>query len=83
VISLTRSVARQFGPFGVTGNAIAPNAVMTKMLDYWDDEKKKAMSDKVPVRRLGTVEDMSALIRFLSTDESSFITGETVNINGG
>jgi 3-oxoacyl-[acyl-carrier protein] reductase len=56
---------------------------MTKMMEYWDDEKKKAMSDKIPVRRLGTVEDMSALIRFLSTDEPSFITGETVNINGG
>ena len=83
VISLTRSVARQLGPFGVTCNAIAPHAVMTKMMEYWDDEKKKMMSDKIPVRRLGTIEDMSSLIRYLTSDEASFITGETVNINGG
>ncbi len=83
VISLTRSVARQLGPFGITCNAIAPHAVMTKMMEYWDADKKQQIADKIPVRRLGTVEDMSALIRFLSSDESSFITGETVNINGG
>jgi 3-oxoacyl-[acyl-carrier protein] reductase len=83
VISLTRSVARQLGPFGVTSNAVAPHAIMTGMMSYWDDAKKKSISDKIPVRRLGTVEDVSALIRFLASDEASFINGETVNINGG
>jgi len=83
VISLTRSVARQLGPFGITCNAIAPHAVMTKMMQYWDEEKKQAMADKIPVKRLGTVEDMSNLMLFLASDESSFINGETVNINGG
>ena len=83
VITLTRSVARQLGPFGITCNALAPHAVMTKMMAYWDDGKKKAMSDKIPVRRLSTVEDMSNLALFLASDEASFITGETVNINGG
>ena len=83
VISLTRSVARQLGPFGVTCNAIAPHAVMTKMMSYWNDEKKKGFAEKIPVRRLGTIEDMSHLMLFLASDESSFINGETVNINGG
>jgi 3-oxoacyl-[acyl-carrier protein] reductase len=83
VISLTRSVARQLGPFGVTCNAIAPHAVMTEMMKYWDDEKKKRAADAIPVRRLGTVEDISHLICFLSSDDASFINGETVNINGG
>jgi len=46
-------------------------------------KKKKSMSDMIPVRRLGTEADMSSLIRYLSSDEASFITGETVNINGG
>ena len=44
VITLTRSVARQLGPYGVTCNAIAPHAVMTKMMEYWDDEKKNEMA---------------------------------------
>jgi 3-oxoacyl-[acyl-carrier protein] reductase len=83
VITLTRSMARALGPFGVTVNAIAPHAVMTTMMSYWDDEKKKSISDRIPVRRLGTVEDMSHLMMFLASDESSFITGETININGG
>ena len=83
VISLTRSTARQLGPYGITANAIAPHAVLTRMMSYWDDSKKRSMAEKIPLRRLGTVEDISHLIRFLASDESSFITGETVNINGG
>ena len=83
VISLTRSVARELGPFGITCNAIAPHAVMTKMMAYWDQEKRDAIAAKIPVRRLGTVEDMSSLLRYLASEQASFITGETVNINGG
>jgi 3-oxoacyl-[acyl-carrier protein] reductase len=83
VISLTRSTARQLGPFGITCNAIAPHAVMTEMMRYWDEEKEKRMAETIPVRRLGTVQDISYLMMFLASDEASFITGETVNINGG
>lgn len=83
VISLTRSVARQLGPFGITCNALAPHAVMTRMMAYWDEERKAAMAAKIPVRRLSTPKDMSHLALFLASDEAGFITGETVNINGG
>lgn len=83
VISLTRSTARQLGPYGITCNAIAPHAVMTEMMKYWDEEKKQRMAETIPVKRLGTVQDMSYLMMFLASDEASFITGETVNINGG
>jgi 3-oxoacyl-[acyl-carrier protein] reductase len=83
VISLTRSVARQLGPFGITCNAIAPHAVMTTMMQYWPEEKKQAMAEKIPVRRLGTPQDMSSLMCFLASDKAGFINGETVNINGG
>jgi 3-oxoacyl-[acyl-carrier protein] reductase len=83
VISLTRSVARQLGPFGVTCNSVSPHAVMTEMMKYWTDDKKKKAADAIPVRRLGTVEDISHLICFLCSDDASFINGEAVNINGG
>ena len=83
VISLTRSVARELGPWGITCNAIAPHAVMTQMMEYWDQEKRDEIAARIPVRRLGTVDDMSSLLRYLASDEASFITGETVNINGG
>jgi 3-oxoacyl-[acyl-carrier protein] reductase len=83
VISLTRSVARQLGPFGVTCNAVAPHAVMTDLMRYWDGPKKKDIAGRIPVRRLGTDEDISALISFLASDGAGYINGETVNINGG
>ena len=76
-------MARQLGPFGVTCNGVAPHAVMTEMMKYWTDEKKKKAADAIPVRRLGTVEDIAHLICFLASDDSAFINGETVNINGG
>jgi len=83
VMSITRSVARQLGPHGITCNAVAPHAIMTPMMTYWDDAKKHSISDKIPVRRLGTPSDVSRAVLFLAADESSFINGEVVNINGG
>jgi 3-oxoacyl-[acyl-carrier protein] reductase len=83
VISLTRSVARQLGPFGITCNAIAPHAVMTEMMKYWTEEKKKRAASAIPVRRLGTCEDIAHLVCFLASDDAAYINGETVNINGG
>jgi 3-oxoacyl-[acyl-carrier protein] reductase len=53
------------------------------MMEYWDEEKKAAAAALIPVRRLGTVEDMSSLMMFLASAESGFINGETININGG
>ena len=52
VISLTRSMARELGPFGVTVNAIAPHAIMTKMMSYWTEEKKRREAEKIPVKDL-------------------------------
>lgn len=83
VISMTRSVARQLGPFGITCNGIAPHAVMTAMMHYWDDAKKQSIADKIPVKRLGTEEDMASLMCYLASEETGFINGETININGG
>ena len=51
MISLTRSVARQLGPFGITCNALAPQPSATRMMAYWDEERKAAMAAKIPVRR--------------------------------
>jgi 3-oxoacyl-[acyl-carrier protein] reductase len=83
VMSLTRSVARQLGQFGVNVNAVAPHAVMTDMMRYWDGERKKRVADQIPLRRLASAEDISSVILFLASEKSSFITGETINVNGG
>lgn len=83
VISLTRSAARQLGPYNINVNAVAPHAVMTPMMHYWDDEKKKQATSLIPLRRLSTPKDVASVIVFLATEGSSFITGETINVNGG
>jgi len=82
-MTVTKSVARELGPFGITSNAVAPHAIMTKMMSYWDEDKKRNAAEKIPVKRLGTVQDVSNLIMFLSSEDASFINGETININGG
>ena len=83
IITLTKSLARQLGPYGINVNAIAPHAIMTSIMNGWDEEKKNKMKELIPVRRLGTVKDVSSVVLFLLSDASAFITGETININGG
>ncbi len=80
---LTKSLARRLGPSGINVNAIAPHAVITPMMDYWDDEKRERMRKEIPVRRLGTPKDVAAAALFLVSDESDYITGQIIGVNGG
>jgi 3-oxoacyl-[acyl-carrier protein] reductase len=80
---LTKSLARQLGPFGINVNAVAPHAVITPMLDYWKGEKRELMKEMIPVRRLGTPHDVAVASLFLVSDEASFITGQILGVNGG
>lgn len=83
IATLTKSLARQLGPFGINVNAVAPHAIDTPMMKYWDEKKRKQASEALPVRRLGTPEDIAAIVTFLASDEASFITGQIINVDGG
>jgi len=80
---LTKSLARQLGPFGINVNAVAPHAIITPMIDYWDQKKRDEMKERIPVRRLGTPRDVAVAVLFLVSDEADFITGQIINVNGG
>ena len=81
--SMTRKLAYDFAPFGIRVNSICPGPVETDMSLQWtEDYRKKVLAD-VPLRRLGTGEDIANLAVFLASDLSGFITGESININGG
>jgi 3-oxoacyl-[acyl-carrier protein] reductase len=80
---LTKSLARQLGPFGINVNAVAPHAIITPMMDYWDQKKRDEMKERIPVRRLGTPRDVAVAVLFLVSDEANFITGQIINVNGG
>ena len=83
IIGLTKSVAREVASRNVTVNAIAPGFIDTKMTQVLTDEVKTAMLKQIPMARLGLPEDVAKLVLFLSGDDSSYITGQVVSINGG
>ena len=86
----TRTLALELGPFGVNVNAIAPGFIVTDMTDATarrvgvePEEYRKAAAERTPVRRVGYPEDIAAAAAFLCSDEASFITGQTLYVDGG
>lgn len=83
VVELTRSMALELGP-KIRVNAICPGFILTPMQEAeYTLKMRKEFSDKLPLRKLGTPEDVAALFAFLASDESAFITGESIVIDGG
>ncbi len=83
VICLTKQLARELGPHGITANAVAPGRIDTPMIHLASDEENEAFRLRTPLGRLGTPEDVAGAVVFLASDEASFITGEIVDVNGG
>jgi 3-oxoacyl-[acyl-carrier protein] reductase len=86
VIVMARRLAREFGGYGITVNAIAPSFADTDLLTDLNldtPEKRNATAQLNVVKRLATPEDIANAVLFLASDASSFITGETINVNGG
>ncbi len=80
---LTRSLALEIASRGVTVNAVAPGFINTEILDSIDQEKLQAMTKNIPIGRMGDVEDIANIVSFLASDESSYITGQVLHVNGG
>ena len=84
LINLTRSVAKIYSKHGITSNAISPGLVATAMAeDELSTEAGKEKVKGIPINRIGTVEEIGATVVFLSQEGSSYITGQTLNLNGG
>jgi 3-oxoacyl-[acyl-carrier protein] reductase len=81
--TLTKSLARQLAEFGIRVNAVAPHAIDTDMSAEWSPEKRKAVIESIPLKRMGQTKDVAQAALFLVSDSASFITGETINVNGG
>lgn len=82
VAALTRCIALEFGPRGIRANSMAPGIIHTSMLPNMDDANRWA-SQKIPLRRMGKPEDVAELALFLGSDESRYITGDTIFVDGG
>jgi 3-oxoacyl-[acyl-carrier protein] reductase len=83
IIVLTKIVATELAPHGVTCNAIAPAAVRTPVMADMPTERLEAVRSRIPVGRFGEPEDVAALAAFLVSDEAGYITGATYDVNGG
>jgi len=83
LIGLTMAIAREVGSRNITCNAVAPGFIATAMTDVLPAELKEAGLKMVPLGRIGTPEDVAGAVRFLASDEASYITGHVLNINGG
>ena len=83
VISLTKTCAREFASRSIQVNAIAPGFIRTRMTDALTEEQKKKLLELIPLGRLGEPEDIAKVALFLCSEESSYITGHVVSVNGG
>ena len=83
IVGLTKSLARELGSRNITANAIAPGYIQTPMTDKLNEEQKKALMANLAIPRLGTPEDIAAVVLFLAGPAGSYITGEVINVSGG
>ena len=83
LIGLTRSLARELASRTITVNAIAPGYIETAMTAVLTDEQRTAMTSQIPLGRAGTDRDRAAAVAFLASEEASYITGHTLDVNGG
>lgn len=83
LVAFTRSLSAEVGPFGVTVNSIAPGFVDTEMIEFMSAETRADFTKRIPMQRFGTPEDISPLVSFLCTDGASYLTGQTIRVDGG
>ncbi len=83
IIGFTKSLAKEVASRNILVNAIAPGFIQTSMTDVLKEEVKEEIAKNIPLKRMGTAEDVAKLVKFLASDDSSYITGQVINVDGG
>lgn len=83
VIGFTKSLAQEIASRGITVNAVAPGFIATDMTKELNDVQRQQIISQVPIGKMGRVEDIAAAVEFLASEKASYITGETLHVNGG
>jgi 3-oxoacyl-[acyl-carrier protein] reductase len=83
LIGITKSLAREMGSRNITVNAVAPGFIETDMTQVLAADLKQKMIDQTPLKRIGSADDVAHAVRFLASEEASFITGHVLDVNGG
>lgn len=83
VIGLTKALAQEVAPSGITVNCVAPGAIETKMMAAFSQEDIDCLCEEIPVGRLGKAEEIADVVAFLASEKSEYITGQVFGVNGG
>jgi 3-oxoacyl-[acyl-carrier protein] reductase len=83
LIGMTKALAQEVAPRGITVNAVAPGFVSTAMTDKLSEQQKTKLTDAIPLGRIGKPEDIAAAVAYLASDEAGWVTGATLHVNGG
>ena len=83
IIGFTKSIAREVATRGITVNAVAPGFVETEMTENLSDEQKEMILNPIPMNRYASTDDIANTVSFLASDNASYITGQTLNVDGG
>ncbi|NYT79775.1 SDR family oxidoreductase [Alcaligenaceae bacterium] len=83
MIAFSRTLAAEIGADGITSNCVAPGRIVTPMAEEAGADANAAYLQRIPVHRLGNPEDIAGVVAFLASDDASFITGATIDVNGG
>ncbi len=83
LIGLTKTIAREYAGRGIRANAVAPGFIQTAMTDVLSDDVKNQMKSNIPLGQFGTPEDVTNAVIFLASNESDYITGQVIHVNGG
>jgi NAD(P)-dependent dehydrogenase (short-subunit alcohol dehydrogenase family) len=83
VISLTKSIAREYGPSGIRANVVCPSMTETGMIDGMAEERFQEIISTIPMRRAAKARDIAGACLFLASDLAAYVTGATIDVNGG
>ena len=83
IIGFTKSLAKEVGSRNILVNAVAPGFIQTQMTDVLKDEVKEEIAKQIPLKRMGTTQDVANVVKFLASEESSYITGQVIQVDGG
>lgn len=83
IIGFTKSLAKELASRNILVNAVAPGFIETDMTDVLKDEIKEGISKTIPLKRMGTTQDVANVVKFLASDDSSYITGQVISVDGG
>jgi 3-oxoacyl-[acyl-carrier protein] reductase len=83
IIGMSKSIAAELAKRNITVNCISPGFIETEMTSDLSEEQKKLIMDKIPLNRIGQPKDVANCVKFLASDMSEYITGQTIHVNGG